>query len=142
MALAIGTMRDVARLMGNFSGKRGRFDAREAFAERARKVNPRRWAFTATAPFTSLINRRLQTFASPRQNRYSARLMSSDRIKNAMDRIDRALARIETQAALASHSTAATDADDAELAERYETLRKRVSGSISQLDDLIEGLKR
>ena len=30
----------------------------------------------------------------------------------------------------------------AELAERYETLRKRVSGSISQLDDLIEGLKR
>ena len=68
--------------------------------------------------------------------------MSSDRIKNAMDRIDRALARIETKAALASHSTAATDAGDAELAERYETLRKRVSGSISQLDDLIEGLKR
>ena len=68
--------------------------------------------------------------------------MSSDRIKNAMDRIDRALARIETQAALTSHSTAATDAGDAELAERYETLRKRVSGSISQLDDLIEGLKR
>jgi len=68
--------------------------------------------------------------------------MSSDRIKNAMDRIDRALARIETQAALASHSTAATDAGDVELAERYETLRKRVSGSISQLDDLIEGLKR
>ena len=53
--------------------------------------------------------------------------MTSQRIQSAMDRIDRALARIETQAALASHS-------------RHEALRESVTTTISQLDALIEGL--
>ncbi len=68
--------------------------------------------------------------------------MSSDRIKNAMDRIDRALARIETQAGLAAHPSRAGQSANVELAERYESLREHVLTSISQLDDLIEGLER
>jgi len=128
--------------LNNFSGKLGRFDAREAFAEAAREVNPRPRPFVPRARLRPLINSERQTFAMAKQSWYFEPVMTTERIGNALDRIDRALARIETQAALASHSTAATDAGDAELAERYETLRKRVSGSISQLDDLIEGLKR
>ena len=128
--------------MNNFSGKLGRFDAREAFAEAPREVNPRPRPFAPHARLRPLINSERQTFAMTKQSWYFEPVMTTERIGNALDRIDRALARIETQAALASHSTAATDAGDAELAERYETLRKRVSGSISQLDDLIEGLKR
>ena len=68
--------------------------------------------------------------------------MSSERIKNAMDRIDRALSRIETQAALTAPPSRAGQSANAELAERYESLCERVSTSISELDDLIEGLER
>ena len=68
--------------------------------------------------------------------------MSSDRIKIAMDRIDRALARIETQAALASHSNDVGPARDADLAARHAQLRDKVSASIAELDILIEGLER
>ncbi len=83
-----------------------------------------------------------QAFASAWQSWYYTIVMSSDRIKNAMDRIDRALARIETQAALSSHSPATNDADGAELAARHEALRSQVSTSIAELDALIEGLER
>ncbi|MBX7481451.1 hypothetical protein [Qipengyuania qiaonensis] len=68
--------------------------------------------------------------------------MSADRIKNAMDRIDRALARIETQAALSSHSPATDDAERSELAARHDALREQVSASIAELDTLIERLER
>ena len=68
--------------------------------------------------------------------------MSSERIKNAMDRIDRALARIETQAALASHSPGDGGHGNAALVARHEELRERVSASIAELDTLIEGLER
>ncbi|MFT6473418.1 MAG: hypothetical protein ACJAUS_001117 [Qipengyuania sp.] len=67
-------------------------------------------------------------------------VMTSQRIQSAMDRIDRALARIETQAALASHSPAAGAPTNAELVARHEALRESVTTTISQLDALIEGL--
>lgn len=66
--------------------------------------------------------------------------MSSERIQNAMDRIDRALARIETQAALTSHSDGSEGSGNAELEARHEALRANVSARISELDALIEGL--
>ena len=66
--------------------------------------------------------------------------MTSQRIQSAMDRIDRALARIETQAALASHSPALDAPTNAELVARHEALRESVTTTISQLDALIEGL--
>ena len=68
--------------------------------------------------------------------------MSSERIKIAMDRIDRALARIETQAALASHAPGTGTSGNAALAARHEALRERVEASLSELDALIEGLER
>ncbi len=76
--------------------------------------------------------------------------MSAERIRNAMDRIERALARIETQAALASHSPAPAPAvsDDGPsdgqtpLAARHAALRARVGAGIAELDRLIEGLER
>ncbi|MBO6768207.1 MAG: hypothetical protein JJ901_07865 [Erythrobacter sp.] len=68
--------------------------------------------------------------------------MSSERIQNAMDRIDRALARIETQAALASHTGAAGGPANAELVARHEALRERVSATVAELDSLIEGLEK
>ncbi len=66
--------------------------------------------------------------------------MSSQRIQNAMERIDRALARIETQAALASHAKPTGGSSNAGLVARHEALREQVSASISELDALIEGL--
>ena len=83
-----------------------------------------------------------QAFALAWQSWYYSIVMSSDRIKNAMDRIDRALARIETQAALSSHSLSTNDANGTELAARHEALRSQVSASIAELDALIEGLER
>ena len=72
--------------------------------------------------------------------------MSAERITQAMERIDRALSRIETQAALARHSgNAAPENDDAggsELAQRYEALREQVESSLAELDTLIESLEK
>ncbi|MBX7502533.1 hypothetical protein [Qipengyuania mesophila] len=65
--------------------------------------------------------------------------MSSERIQNAIDRIDRALARIETQAALATHAQQTGGSNNAQLVARHEALREKVSSSIAQLDALIEG---
>jgi hypothetical protein len=67
-------------------------------------------------------------------------VMTSQRIQSAMDRIDRALARIETQAALASHSPAPDAPTNAKFVARHEALRESVTTTISQLDALIEGL--
>ena len=83
-----------------------------------------------------------QAFAKARQYWYLQAIMSSERIKNAMDRIDRALARIETQAALASHAPSEGEHGNAALVARHEELRERVSASIAELDTLIEGLER
>ncbi|WP_370188590.1 hypothetical protein [Qipengyuania sp.] len=66
--------------------------------------------------------------------------MSSERIQKAVDRIDRALARIETQAALASHGGTAGEAGNAALVARHEALRESVTASLAELDTLIEGL--
>ncbi|WP_306088959.1 hypothetical protein [Qipengyuania flava] len=66
--------------------------------------------------------------------------MTTERIGNALDRIDRALARIETQAALARSAPKLGGTANAELVARHEALRERVSDSIAQLESLIEGL--
>ena len=66
--------------------------------------------------------------------------MSSERIQNAIDRIDRALARVETQAALATHAGRAGASNNAQLVARHEALREKVSSSIAELDALIGGL--
>ena len=72
--------------------------------------------------------------------------MSAERITQAMDRIDRALSRIETQAALSRHSGNAApendDAGDSDLAQRHEALRKQVRSSLAELDTLIESLEK
>lgn len=72
--------------------------------------------------------------------------MSAERITQAMDRIDRALSRIETQAALSRHSSNAApendDAGDCDLAQRHEALRKQVQSSLAELDTLIESLEK
>ncbi len=66
--------------------------------------------------------------------------MATQRISQAMDRIDRALARIETQAALTRHSPAGDTASGSALAARHEALRSSVIATVAQLDALIEGL--
>ena len=53
-----------------------------------------------------------------------------------MERIDRALARIETQAALASHAPV-----DPDLAARHAALRGKVEKSLADLDALIAGIE-
>jgi hypothetical protein len=55
--------------MGRFLRKNQvRFDAREAFAERARKVNPRARRCAQAPALTSLINRAGQAFATDWQS--------------------------------------------------------------------------
>ncbi|MCH2488334.1 MAG: hypothetical protein MK010_11430 [Erythrobacter sp.] len=68
--------------------------------------------------------------------------MADTRITQALARIDAALARIEN----ASSREAADHMTDqpalAALTERHETLRESVSGSLAELDALIERLER
>ena len=65
------------------------------------------------------------------------RTMSEARITSAIDRIEKALARIETQAALGRSGSG-----DAALARKHEALRESVSASLAELDTLIERLER
>ena len=60
--------------------------------------------------------------------------MSEQRISGAIDRIERALARIEAQAA--------NPRGDGEAAAKHEALKSRVAASLSQLDELIESLEK
>ena len=68
--------------------------------------------------------------------------MSAERITQAMDRIDRALSRIETQAALSRHSTTASPDNGSERTQRHEALREQVESSLAELDTLIESLEK
>jgi hypothetical protein len=69
-------------------------------------------------------------------------IMSSQRISQAMARIDAALARIETQAALAGTASGTRSLAPVELVERHEALRESVDASLAELDALIERLDR
>lgn len=60
--------------------------------------------------------------------------MSEQRISGAIDRIERALARIEAQAA--------NPRGDGEATAKHEALKSRVAASLSQLDELIESLEK
>ena len=60
--------------------------------------------------------------------------MSAQRISTAIDRIERALTRIEMQAD-APRGDAATQAT-------HDALKSRVAASLSELDQLIESLER
>ncbi|EDL48014.1 hypothetical protein [Erythrobacter sp. SD-21] len=60
--------------------------------------------------------------------------MSEQRISGAVDRIERALARIEAQAAHPRGDTAASA--------RHDALKARVAASLSELDTLIESLEQ
>lgn len=59
-----------------------------------------------------------------------------------MDRIDRALARIETQAALGGHGKAAGGDANGDLSRRHEALKTSIQGTLAELDTLIERLER
>jgi hypothetical protein len=59
-----------------------------------------------------------------------------------MDRIDRALARIETQAGMSGMSTPPGEDDGTSISPKHEALRDRVSASLAELDALIETLER
>ena len=60
--------------------------------------------------------------------------MSEERITDAIERIERALARIEKQAGTIHASR--------DAATRHAALKERVAGSLSQLDFLIEELEK
>ena len=60
--------------------------------------------------------------------------MTEQRISGAIDRIERALTRIEAQAA--------RPRGDGDATARHEALKSRVAASLSQLDDLIESLEQ
>lgn len=60
--------------------------------------------------------------------------MSEQRINGAIDRIERALIRIEVQASRARASE--------ELSENHKKLKSRVAASLAQLDGLIESLEK
>ncbi|MBX7535880.1 hypothetical protein K3175_09425 [Qipengyuania sp. GH1] len=60
--------------------------------------------------------------------------MSEQRINGAIDRIERALIRIEVQASRARASE--------KLSENHEKLKSRVAASLAQLDGLIESLEK
>ena len=59
-----------------------------------------------------------------------------------MDRIDRALARIETQAALGGHREPTGEDQNGDLARRHEALRASVQTSLAELDTLIGRMER
>ena len=64
----------------------------------------------------------------------SSLTMSAQRISVAVDRIERALARIEAQAG--------QPRGDGETAARHEALKSRVAASLTELDQLIESLEQ
>ncbi|MBX7495909.1 hypothetical protein K3172_08590 [Qipengyuania sp. 6B39] len=68
--------------------------------------------------------------------------MTADRISQAMERIDKALARIETQAALPPQTAAPRQDDSGELASEHARLRESIAASIAELDSLIERLEQ
>ena len=70
--------------------------------------------------------------------------MADQRALDALHRIERALARIETAAAdrPAAAATAVPDEDFQQLREAHDSLRRRVAGAIGQIDELLEGQGR
>ena len=67
--------------------------------------------------------------------------MEEDRLSRAIGRIERALARIETQTALAASRPRHEHGPDHALAARHEALRASVATSLTELDTLIERLE-
>ncbi len=65
-------------------------------------------------------------------------LMSETRIHGALERLEKALARIETQAALPR----SVPAGDSELAQAHEALKSRVASNLRELDNLIGSLEQ
>ncbi len=66
--------------------------------------------------------------------------MAGDRIAQALARIDAAAGRIE--AAAARPSSTPEISGDAELARKYETLRRETGAALADLDRLIGSLDR
>ncbi|MBX7493446.1 hypothetical protein K3163_09515 [Qipengyuania sp. 1NDW9] len=64
--------------------------------------------------------------------------MSETRIHGALERIEKALSRIETQATLPRGGAGA----DGELAARHEALKSRVAANLGELDKLIGRLEQ
>ena len=119
----------------------GRFGAREAFADCPAEVKPSAERKGPHGGFRRLINRCRQAFAVFAERAKKA-AMADERITQALARIDAALDRIET----ASSNRPAIAAPDkpamAALVARHENLRESVSGSLTELDALIERLER
>ena len=66
----------------------------------------------------------------------------SERISEALARVDAALDRIETEAARPASNAPQDKPAMAALVARHETLRETVSGSLAELDSLIARLER
>ncbi|HEX8192226.1 MAG TPA: hypothetical protein VF552_04945 [Allosphingosinicella sp.] len=64
--------------------------------------------------------------------------MSEQRALAAIDRIDRALARIEAAAARQGEAAPGNEPELRQLREIHEALRGRVEGAIAQIDRLLE----
>jgi hypothetical protein len=129
--------------MLQFSGKWGRFGAREAIAKAWRKVKPGRRSGSCPLEFGGVINRALQAFAREAESAYIGAIMPDDRIASAYDRIEAALGRIERSARAQSvaHPPERTPETDPDLAARHAILRETVSASLAELDRLIERLE-
>jgi len=125
--------------MLQFSGKWGRFGAREAIAKAWRKVKPGRRSRSCPMEFGGVINRALQAFARAAESAYIGAIMPDDRIASAYDRIEAALGRIERSAR--AHSAAHPPDADPDLTARHARLRETVSASLAELDRLIERLE-
>ncbi len=67
--------------------------------------------------------------------------MEDARTGQAMERIEAALARIERASREAAQPRPQDSSPDSDLAERHEALKKSVSVSLSQLDELIGKLE-
>ncbi|MBU1253846.1 MAG: hypothetical protein KKE69_05550 [Alphaproteobacteria bacterium] len=127
--------------MLQFSGKCGRFGAREAIAKAWRKVKRGGRAKAALQALEAVINRARQAFAYMVQSAYSAAVMPDDRIASAFDRIEAALGRIERSARAPLPMPPRSPQADADLEARHAQLRKSVGASLVELDQLIERLQ-
>lgn len=64
--------------------------------------------------------------------------MNASRIDQAIQRIETALGRIDT----AAEELCSGSAPDGELVQQHSALRKEVSSTLAELDQLIEGLEK
>jgi hypothetical protein len=72
----------------------------------------------------------------------NAPVMADIRAMEAIDRLERALSRVEAAAAQGAAPEPRNDNELIELREVHQTLRSKVEGAISQIDRMLEASER